>query len=208
MSGRRTSGENHVETVTLQGSKPSKSKSFDDTRKSQKINMKSEISKLSADMKILIELAEGDFILSKELEKVIGRSGETVKKYTDRLAAAGLIEKTSKGCVISTSKVLTLAVREALKRANPRIKVNEALQELSAEKYVCITLYDVSSKTRMAPRVIEKDVYLLAPDHGLTVAAESSWNYELSEGEHVLDVITKNSIRKELSQVDPKSRKN
>lgn len=142
--------------------------------------MKNTISILSSDTKILIALAEGRPKTPKELEDEISRSGNTVRTWTKRLAEAGMIEKSLEGWIILDSKFLTLEVREALMRANARSKVNEALKELRKEKYKDITLQDISRKTRLPPRVIEDDTYLLAPDHGLAVADESSWSPDIS----------------------------
>lgn len=180
MSPRSSSGKKHVKTVKLQGSKPLNPKIVGGTQKSQKINIKSEISKLSSDMKILIELAEEQPKTSKELERATGLSEDTVRTWTKRLADAGMIEKTPEGWDLSNHKSLTSEVKEALTRTRTRAKVNEALEELRAERYANITLQDVSRKTRLPPGVIEIDAYLLAPDHGLAVADEASWRPDMS----------------------------
>ena len=206
MSPRKSLEENSVETVELRGLAPHKPKNFNHMEKGAKINIKDAISRLSSDTKILIELAEGRPKPSKELEAAIGRSEDTVRTQTGRLVEAGMIKKTPEGWVISYSKFLTSEVNKAFMRANTRIKVNEALKELRAERYEGVTLQDVSRKTRLSPRVIEEDAYLLAPDHGLAVADESSWRVELSADEHPLDIMTAHSIREKLSRVDPKSR--
>lgn len=142
--------------------------------------MENAISRLGSGMKILIALAEGRPRTPKELEGATDLSENTVRTWTKRLAEAGMIEKPPEGWVISDSKFLTSGVREALMRANTRKKVSEALKELRKEKYMKITLQDVSNKTRLPPRVIEDDTYLLAPDHNLTVAVESSWSPDIS----------------------------
>jgi len=210
MSSRSSSGENRRESVELTGLAPLKIKNVNDVKKSDKIDGENAISLLGSGMRLLIAIMEEPFDKAKSkkyIKKTTGlKNDKTIDTWLGRLEKAGIISETPEGWVVSCSKFMTSEVIEAFTRANTRKKVSAALKELSAEKYVHITLYDVSHKILLAPRLIEDDVHLLAPSHGLTVAAESSWNYELSEGEHLLDVIAAHSLRKELSQVDPKSR--
>ncbi|MCW4049157.1 MAG: hypothetical protein NWE89_05405 [Candidatus Bathyarchaeota archaeon] len=159
---------------------PPETEDLGHTKKREKIYMENAISRLGSGIKILIALADGRPKTPKELEEAIGRSENTVRTWTIRLAKAGMIEKIAEGWVTLDSNFLTSGGREIFMRANTRKKVNEALKELRAENYAKITLLDVSSKTRLPPRVIEDDTYLLAHDHGLAVAAESSWRPDLS----------------------------
>lgn len=169
--------------------------------------MKKAKSPLSEDMRILIAVSGGRPIPDKELETTLDISAYLRREWTKRLAEAGFIEEVQGGWILSDSELLTTGLRESLVRANIRLKVNTALAEFSAEKYEGIAIQDVSNRTGLSPKVIEDHVYILAPDHDLIVTKESSWKNELAEGEHILDVIVADAYKKELSKVDPKSKK-
>ena len=68
--------------------------------------MKNAISMLSSDIKILLALGDGRPKTSKELEEAIGRSGNTVRTWTKRLAEAGMIKKTPEGWIIASDGII------------------------------------------------------------------------------------------------------
>jgi len=145
--------------------------------------MKDAISVLGSDMKVLIVIMEEPLEKAKSkkyIKKKTGLDGRTIDKWLGRLEKAGLICEAPKGWLVLCSKFLSSEVVEAFMRVNARKKVIVALKELRAENYANITLLDVSRKTHLPPRVIEEDTHLLASDHGLAVAVESSWRLDMS----------------------------
>lgn len=105
----------------------------------------------------------------QELEHATGVTRETLKDRTKRLNEVGMIKETPRGWALSDYEPINA-------------KVNEALKKLRLDGYANITLQNVSHKTRLPPKVIEVAAYLLAPNHGLTIA-ETPLKLDLSVDE-------------------------
>lgn len=180
----RTSRENCCESAKRTGLVSVKSKNFRHVEKGNKSFRKDAISLLGSGLILLIVLMEEPFDKAKSrryIKKATGfKDQKTVNKWLGRLEKAGLICESPEGWLVSCEKFLTSEVVEAFARANARKKVVVALVELREENYANITLLDVSRKTHLPPGVIEEDTHLLAEDHGLAVAAESSWRLDMS----------------------------
>jgi DNA-binding Lrp family transcriptional regulator len=169
MPRRESSTKNLFETEEPRESVSSNREPSARVKRGTQIATENAISRVSTDAKIIKALTEGQPVTLQELEHATGVTRETLKDRTKRLNEVGMIKETPRGWALSDYEPINA-------------KVNEALKKLRLDGYANITLQNVSHKTRLPPKVIEVAAYLLAPNHGLTIA-ETPLKLDLSVDE-------------------------